>query len=200
MKNVFIVIEGIDGAGTTTQSILLAKKIFENFKQYKILLTREPTGGKYGLKIRKILSELNKSESRREKLLELFIQDRKEHLRSFENFAGIVISDRHKHSTFAYQPAQGVEFNQVYTRHQGLRPPDITLIIDLPVRTAMARSNTKLKREFFDTDKKFLEKVRKNYLSLPRRLAKEKIVVVNGAGSKEQVAGRIWQTVKYMIK
>jgi len=198
--NKFIVIEGIDGAGTTTQSILLAKRIFENRKDVKILLTREPTGGKYGLKIRKILAESKRPQLHRTELLKLFIQDRREHLKSLENFEGIVISDRHKHSTFAYQQAQGVKFNQIFRVHQKFRLPDLTIILDLPVKIACQRIETKKQLEVFDRHKSFLDIVRKNYLVLPSQLPKEKIYLINGSASREQVSRQIWKKVKNLVK
>ncbi|TSC93360.1 MAG: dTMP kinase [Candidatus Berkelbacteria bacterium Licking1014_7] len=195
----FIVIEGIDGSGTTTQSALLAGKIFENYKHLPVLLTREPTGGKYGLKIRKILAESKKPQSHKAELLKLFIRDRQEHLESFENFDGIVISDRHKHSTFAYQQAQGVKFNQIFRAHQKLRPPDLTIILDLPVKIALSRMKAKKQPEVFDRYKSFLELVRRNYLALASQLPKEKIYLIDGSASREQVSNRIWKKVRDLV-
>ena len=52
-KGIFIVIEGLDGSGKTTQATLLAKKLSEN---HKILLTAEPSRGKTGTFIREVAS------------------------------------------------------------------------------------------------------------------------------------------------
>ncbi|OIP04811.1 hypothetical protein AUK14_02665 [Candidatus Berkelbacteria bacterium CG2_30_39_44] len=121
-------------------------------------------------------------------------------MKSLENFEGIVISDRHKHSTFAYQQAQGVKFNQIFRVHQKFRLPDITIILDLPVKIACQRIETKKQLEVFDRHKSFLDIVRKNYLVLPSQLPKEKIYLINGSASREQVSRQIWKKVKNLVK
>ncbi len=73
----FIVFEGLDGSGQSTQAGLLRDFLVE--KDYQIVLTKEPTiESEAGREIRKILDEKIKSESKY--LQELFTKDRKEHL------------------------------------------------------------------------------------------------------------------------
>jgi dTMP kinase len=193
----FIVIEGIDGCGSTTQTFLLANKIFENFKQHRVLLTREPTYGNHGAKIRQLLREGTDVKENGELFLELFVKDRKEHLAMFEGLDAVVISDRHKHSTYAYQQAQGMNYDDIHQAHEGMRAPELTVIIDLPVDVAMQRMDSKHK-EVFDKDPGFLEKVRQNYLALANQLD-ENIVVVNGDDSKENVAEAVWKQVEKIL-
>ncbi|MEK7061947.1 MAG: dTMP kinase [Patescibacteria group bacterium] len=198
MRNKFIVIEGIDGAGTTTQTTLLAQKIFENIKETQILLTREPTAGKYGKKIRQMLKEGKSPKLYGEKFLELFVRDRIEHLRFFENFNGIVISDRHKHSTYCYQQAQGVSLKKIHSLHKNFKAPDVTVLLDIPVKIALARMKYKKNKEMFDKHRQFLNQVRRNYLNL-KNILDEPIIVINGIGTKMQVLNRIWQKLKIML-
>ena len=135
----FIVLEGIDGCGTTTQTSLLGSWFFKNYKNYPVILTREPTYNRYGMEIRNLLSEGKKPEENGEKFLELFVKDRKEQLKMFEFINAIIISDRHKHSTYAYQQAQGMSFEKIHKAHMGMKTPDITMIIDVPVNIALKR-------------------------------------------------------------
>lgn len=100
LKN-FIVFEGLDGAGTSTQTTLLSKEIKNSYK------TNEPTDSKIGRIIREALKKnlILKPES----LTFLFIADRYEHVFSHNGIyercqrGEIVISDRYLFSTIAYQ-------------------------------------------------------------------------------------------------
>jgi len=197
-KNLFIVIEGVDGAGTTTQATLLAARIFENFKEAKILLTREPTGGKYGKQIRQMLKKGKSPKLLGDKFLNLFVKDRAEHLNYLKNIKSIIISDRHKHSTYAYQQAQGVSFEKIHLKHHNFTAPDLTVIIDIPINDAIRRMKGKKNKEMFDKHHRFLNDVRTFYLKLNKQL-KEPIAVVDGLGTKEQVANRIWKKVKKLL-
>ena len=78
-KNLFIVIEGIDGSGKSEIVKMLHNHLFSK-KKFRLLTTREPTSGAYGKKIRKILREEEKPETGKEVLLELFVKDREEHV------------------------------------------------------------------------------------------------------------------------
>src|SRR3989338_8675398 len=118
MTGKFIVLEGIDGSGTTTQVQKLANYLFEKDKRNVVLLTREPTKlspSGMGLR-RRVAGALFPGETRTDDSwywASLFINDRRWHLDHLvvPNLrAGVqVISDRHKLSTIAYQSAQGAD-------------------------------------------------------------------------------------------
>lgn len=95
-KGKFIVFEGLDGSGQSTQSGLLRDFLIK--KGYKVLLTKEPTlNSKFGKKIKRVLNKKERVSAK--KLQELFTQDRKEHLEKTIIPAlkkgEIVISDRY---------------------------------------------------------------------------------------------------------
>ena len=75
-KGIFIVLDGLDGSGKSEMAKLLGSYISSNNKSCNILVTREPTDGKYGKEIRNILANEADPKINGHKLLELFIKDR----------------------------------------------------------------------------------------------------------------------------
>ena len=139
MRPLFIVIEGLDGSGGTTQSRLLATWM-EN-KGHNTLLTQEPTNGPIGKLIR---SELGNPQSNLgdSVLAYLFAGDRRDHLDreiipALQN-RNMVISDRYYHSSLAYQ-ALSVGFPLVSSLNDGFRVPDITFLLWLEPETSFER-------------------------------------------------------------
>ncbi|MDH3776874.1 MAG: dTMP kinase, partial [Desulfobulbaceae bacterium] len=98
----FIVFEGIDGTGKSTQLHLLAEKLRQ--LGYAVVATREPTNGPYGQKIRKLF--VDRGSVSQEEELELFIADRDQHVKEIIKPAlsdgCVVICDRYYLSTIAY--------------------------------------------------------------------------------------------------
>jgi len=181
----FIVFEGIDGCGKSTILWNFANYLFNQNKYVHLLITREPYKKR---EIRKILRQDSNPESQKEKLTELFIQDRKEHLQEVIEPAlkkGVwVISDRYKYSTLVYQWAQGMPIEKLIEMHSGFLVPDIVFILDVPVEVAVKRMKKDVRKEHkFEANLDFLEKVRHNYLKLPKLLPEEKIFIVDGEGS-----------------
>jgi len=156
----FIVFEGIDGCGKSTQARLLAEWLEK--EGHCVLLTAEPTRGRIGLFIREILSGKEKVDPKT--LALLFTADRYEHLMneiapalSAGNF---VVSERYYHSTIAYQSAQGVDSEWLFELNCFALKPDVTFFLDVKPEEAMERKEG---REIFE-ERDFLEKVYKEYL------------------------------------
>ena len=189
MKGRFIVLEGIDGAGKSIQCRKLAGYLFEKSKENKIFLTREPTHSRYGNKIRKMLKEETNPKENAEIYLDLFLKDRKHHLKNYImpllKKGCIIMSDRYKYSTITYQQAQGLDFNLIVDKHENLLVPDLVIIIDVPVDIVFERIKKIRKMEKFE-NKEFMERLRKNYLDLKDRL-KENIVIIDGNKPVEEV-------------
>ena len=181
-RNQFIVFEGIDGSGKTTQAKLFATYLFEESKYNSVILTREPYKSR---EIRQIIAKDNGAYSRAEKLAKLFIQDRQEHAKiiSFLLEEGIyIVSDRYKLSTIAYQSTQGLDIQELIERHDEMPVPDLTFIIDVPVELALERmKQTKEGREQkFEANLEFQRKLRETYSRFPLLLRGEEIIVVDG--------------------
>lgn len=135
----FIVIEGIDGTGKSTQSKRLAEHF--NAQGKTVILSREPTDGPWGTLLR------NSAQTGRlspEDELQAFLNDRRQHVEELIKpslAAGhVVILDRYYFSTMAYQGARGFDPVQIRKDNEAFAPvPDLLLILDLDVDTALTR-------------------------------------------------------------
>lgn len=196
----FIVLDGMDGTGKGTQAKLLADYLFDRDKRNHIFLTREPYNSQYYQAIRRILKESKSLEGDAELLTELFIDDRKAHAGIIGELLinGIwVVSDRYKYSTLAYQQTQGISLQKLIALHQDILIPDLVLILDAPAEIILRRIDSdkgRGHREIFE-QKEFQEKLRENFLKLPRQLPEEKIAVIDGTGSVDEVAKAIRKEV-----
>jgi dTMP kinase len=140
----FIVLEGIDGSGTTTQLGLLERHLTARGR--RVWATREPSQGPVGRLLREILLGGHRQPDGAPvdglAMALLFAADRRDHLRREIEpalAAGFdVVSDRYLLSSLAYQ-AQEAERDWVATLARDVRRPDLTLLLDLPSETAAAR-------------------------------------------------------------
>ncbi len=136
----FIVLEGIDGSGTTTQAGLLCEELRRRTST-EVLQTREPYDGAITARIRAWLSEPSPPWGA---LLLAFALDRHVHLRevvvpALERGA-IVVCDRYKPSTLVYQPKHNeLDLVERLCEHEDLIDPDMYVHLDLDADAASAR-------------------------------------------------------------
>jgi dTMP kinase len=138
-KGLFIVIEGIDGTGKSTQAKML-KRALEEAGQ-TVILDREPSDGPYG-KILRDSATTGRLSPQEE--LDLFHKDRKHHLEEIILPAlqrgETVILDRYYFSTMAYQGQRGFDPQEIRETNLRFAPnPDILFILDLAVDKARER-------------------------------------------------------------
>ena len=198
MKPLFVVLDGIDGCGKTTQIGLLASHIFRMHKSTNVILTREPTGiSPASRRLRELLAMGGSEEQKQKEFLELFLEDRRFHIDKIIKPAlelGItVVSERYKYSTFAYQMAQGLAFGEIADLHKNMPVPDLTVFLDTKPEEALRRKVEEVSHEGLEAFEKeeFLGKVRENYLSMPKKLPDERIVVIPANGSQEEVFKKV---------
>jgi dTMP kinase len=192
----FIVIEGIDGTGKSTQSRLLAEWLRSQGRE--VIQSREPTDGPWGRKLRESASTGRLSP---EDELQYFLNDRKQHVDTLIQPAlergAVVILDRYYFSTMAYQGSRGFDPAVIRAKNEAFAPvPDLLLIMDLDVDTALGRIGARgdTANEFEKKDS--LEKCRSIFLSL----RDEPFVrVISSAGSPEEVQQRIQHAVSAII-
>lgn len=138
-----IVLEGVDGAGTTTQSRRLCDHL--NASGRPAHLTREPSDGPVGRLIREVLHGAHAPFDPAAMAL-LFAADRRDHLaREIEPqlAAGVhVVSDRYVLSSWVYQ-ARFVEAEWVWRLNALAPPADLTLLLDVPAEVAAARRESR---------------------------------------------------------
>src|SRR5665647_183026 len=142
-KGIFIVIEGLDGSGKTTQAKFLAKKLE---KTHKVLLTAEPSLGKIGTFIREdCLYEDKRLPTEAEALL--FAADRIEHMYSEVKPAlddgKLVICDRYIYSSLAYQGNAGLSLDWIKTINARAMQPDFSIFIDVAPEKVIERLQRK---------------------------------------------------------
>ena len=162
----FVVLEGVDGCGKTTQAIKIADWLRGQGKL--VFLTAEPTAGKIGVFLRQILAGREHVDPKT--LALLFTADRAEHLRTEVEPAlaagKIVVSERYHYSTIAYQAAQGVDKQWLISLNSFARKPDVTLLLDVDPALGASRSS---RAEIFENEG-FLKKVRAEYLALREQM------------------------------
>jgi dTMP kinase len=202
LPGLFIVFEGGDGAGKTTQIEKLAE--FLRSKSKEVLVTREPGGTVMGKSIRDWLLEQTEVEVDPKSEALLFAADRAHHMHTLIRPAlaanKIVIGDRHIDSSVAYQGVArnlGIENikNISLWAVDGILP-NLIIVLNIDVEVGQARLNRKdrLDRE----SKEFHEKVNKAYLELAA-LNPEKYLVIDAQLPIDEIAGQIQNRVEKLI-
>lgn len=198
MRGKFIVLEGIDGSGTTTQ--LERAVSFITSLGHRAVSTREPSAGPVGLLLREaLLGRLHMPDGSRmdgRTMALLFAADRIDHLqREIEPqlAAGTsVVSDRYLLSSLAYQ-AEEADRAWVESLARGILSADLTLLLDVPIEVAARRREAAGRPvERYDGDS-YLAKVAANYRALASGAAR--VVILDGTGTKEAVETLVCRSI-----
>ncbi len=202
----FITLEGIEGAGKSTQ-LAVARACLEG-QGIPVVTTREPGGSSVAERMRGLLLDrANRGMAPDAELLLMFAA-RAEHLNKTIHPAleqGIwVLCDRFTDATFAYQGAgRGVPRERVQlleTLVQGPLRPDLTLLFDLPVTVGLERAGRRSAADRFESETvHFFERVRSAYLS---RAEKDpgRIRVIDAAAPPELVSDRVSALVTEFVR
>ena len=193
----FITFEGIDGSGKSTQARRFAEHL--GGQGADVVLTREPGGSPGAEEIRQLVLTGDPDRWSAETEILLFTASRRDHLeKTIEPALSAgkhVISDRFADSTRVYQGAtRGDLRDMVDSLHRLMigREPDLTILIDMDPKVALARGLARETSEqrFEDMGLSFQEKLRAGFLSLAEE-APERWRVVDGDGDPDQVAQRV---------
>ncbi|MBD2463339.1 dTMP kinase [Oscillatoria sp. FACHB-1407] len=212
MSGRFIVFEGVEGSGKTTQVQRLQTWLLQNQpllpsqtnSEFQIVVTREPGGTDVGQEIRQLLlhSEQEPIADRAELLL--YAADRAQHVEAFLKprltKGHWVLCDRYTDSTIAYQGyGRGLDhtlidqLNQIAT---GGLQSDLTLWLDLEVETGLARTQRRGASDRMEkAELAFHQRVQQGFVKLAEQHP-QRIVRIDASGTEEQVAERIQTVVK----
>lgn len=198
----FIVFEGIDGAGKTTQIDLLSKRLQEEGRA--VYRTAEPTESVTGGLLRDALGGVSRRSAC--EMAALFVLDRIFHnvnpVNGIEKMLadGVdVICDRYYYSSLAYQ---GSETKEQWVRDMNLncpeiRHPDICIFLDLTPEQSMERINRgRVTHEIYESEERLTRVRDQFYRALNSLRSEDRICVVNAARSVDEIHEEIWQLVQ----
>ncbi len=190
----FITLEGIDGAGKTTQARFLADALRAD--GHDVVLTREPGGSEGAMEIRRLVLEGPPDRWSAETEILLFTAARRDHIERLVEPAleagKVVVCDRFADSTRVYQGlSRGDLSEKVDTLHRlmiGLEP-DLTLLIDMNPSTGLGRATERTGGEerYEKFGLEFQERLRQGFLELAARFS-DRFRIVDGNRSPETVA------------
>jgi dTMP kinase len=198
----FIVIEGIDGAGTTTHVAKLADRL--RLARVAVRVTREPSDGPIGTLARQVLTGRIVAPSGKAPgwmtMALLFAADRMDHvdaeIEPFVASGGVVISDRYDASSLGYQSVmsgtgghEAIEWIRLLNRHAPR--PDLTIVLDLGAEVAESRRSARGDAVQLYEQNEVQRALVAFYRDLDRHLPNDRVVHVDAVGSVDEVHSRV---------
>lgn len=209
LRGVFIVVEGTDGTGSTTQARLLVERLGK-LTNRRVKQTCEPTGGPIGTMVRQVLSHrlvVHTAQGARapdwRTMALLFAADRMDHLDAVVEpvlaEGGIVVSDRYVLSSLAYQSATSgegeVSLDWLRAINARARTPDLTVVLTLPEHAAALRRAGRGEEAELYEESQLQERLVRLYGRAKELLPDQRVVYVDASGSIQEVAELVWQAV-----
>lgn len=201
MTGTFISIEGIDGAGTTTQAQSVGDKLLkqnDDLTEDDILITAEPTDGEIGRLIRTGLA--GDVDFSQQALALLFAADRVNHINKTVQPAldkgKVVISDRYYLSSYAYQQEAGSPLSWLQTINKHALTPDLTIYLEVDIEECFNRMGDRESTDIFEK-REFLSQIQTNYLETIETLNRqgEAVTAIDGNLSQEAVTEAITDAI-----
>lgn len=194
----FFALEGIDGAGTTTQADLLGRRL--RSEEVDAWITAEPTTGIVGALIRRVLSGAVAVTPKT--LAHLVVADRCEHLEAPEtgirahlSEGRLVVTDRYLFSSLAYQSVE-CGFDYVRALNDGFPFPEAVVYLDVPTELALERSAGRTEREIYE-HRRFQDAVRISYDRALRwaESAGVRVHRIDGTATTDAIHRQLWKIV-----
>lgn len=196
-KGVLIVIEGIDGAGKSTQAKSLLRKL--RALGLEAVYFREPSRGKWGRELKRKAKETGSLTPGQE--LELFQKDRQENveknLKPALKKKKVVILDRYYFSTIAYQGAKGIDQARIRRMNEKFAPkPDLVFILDIKAGEGLARIADRKKKDVLFERESYLVKVGRIFRSFKGR----RIIHINARQGEKDITRQIYDQTMIDLK
>lgn len=201
----FITLEGIEGAGKSTQVKVIRSYLEE--RGISVLTTREPGGSPIGERVRALLLDPTSKGMSTDAELLLMFAARAEHIaqkiRPALEQGTWVLCDRFTDATYAYQGGgRGVDPARIALLEefvQGTLGPDLTLLFDLAVDTGLERASKRSAPDRFESEtERFFEGVRAAYLAIAESQP-QRVRVVDAAANLNQVSEQTRGTISAFI-
>ncbi len=198
-KGILIAIEGIDGAGKTTQ-VKLLKAHYEK-QGLKVAVFKEPTDGPFGRKIRQLAINGREHISPEEEF-ELFLKDRiydcEKNIIPALNENKLVLLDRYYFSSIAYQGALGIPLQRIVQENEKIAvKPDLVIILDVAVKVGLSRiKNFRKEQTNLFEKEEYLEKVREIFRSMKASY----IQIIDASRPAEEVFKNVKNVVDDIIQ
>ena len=144
MRDLFLVFEGPDGAGTGTQISLLSDRFFAQglvVHQEEEPTCEDPKHRPWGLKADNVLKHIDPHPGAKA-LQELMVKDREDHVKQIQEWLGlghIVICSRYMYCTLAYGEASGVSYAELWEMNKDFPRPNLAIYLDISAEEAMKR-------------------------------------------------------------
>ncbi len=208
-KGLFLVLEGGEGAGKSTQITTLKDRLPMLFPERDFVFTREPGGSPFATEIRSLILSDSAKEASGHTMLGLFMAARADHVEKIITPAltagRIVICDRYLAATYAYQIVgqQHQELKELYRAHMKHVPhPNLTLFLDIEPSLAQERIalRTGEQTHFDMRDRDFHERIRTGFKEYFTDLPANQVTTIDAARSVEEIQVEIERIISDRIR
>ena len=196
-KGKFITIDGVEGAGKSTQIDLVCEHLIQ--KDIKVVRTREPGGTEVGEKIRSVLLDVENQEMHSDTELLLMFSSRNELIQNkiipaLEEGCWVV-SDRFTDASFAYQGGGRMlnldRISKLADWVLGDFKPDLTFLLDVTVEVGMQRIETRAAKDRIELEERaFFERVRSVFIQRSEAFP-ERIKLIDATASVNDIQSKI---------
>ena len=203
-KGKFITIDGVEGAGKSTQIDLICSYLHR--KDIEVVRTREPGGTDIGEKIRSVLLDVDNKEMHSDTELLLMFSSRNELIQNkiipTLNEGKWVVSDRFTDASFAYQGGgRMLSLDRIAKLENwvlGSFKPDLTFLLDISVEIGMTRVEARNAKDRIEQEERaFFERVRSVFIERSK-IYPDRIKLINAERSVDEIQTQIQSTIELL--
>lgn len=203
-KGKFITIDGVEGAGKSTQIDLICSYLHR--KGIEVVRTREPGGTDIGEKIRSVLLDVDNKEMHSDTELLLMFSSRNELIQNkiipALNDGKWVVSDRFTDASFAYQGGgRMLSLDRIAKLENwvlGSFKPDLTFLLDISVEIGMTRVEARNAKDRIEQEERaFFERVRSVFIERSK-IYPDRIKLINAERSVDEIQTQIQSIIELL--